>query len=123
MREEYAADSAIVAWWGTEIECASALSRREREGRLSGDRVAEALARLDALRSAWEEVEPSDVLRRTARRMVRTHPLRSGDALQLAAALAAAEGDPSSLELVTLDERLAEAARREGFRVGPQQQV
>jgi uncharacterized protein len=37
------------------------------------------------------------------------------DALQLAAAFAAAEGRPSSVELVTLDDRLAAAARREGF--------
>jgi predicted nucleic acid-binding protein len=45
------------------------------------------------------------------------HPLRAADALQLGAAIVAAEGDPSSLELVTLDHRLAEAAQREGFPV------
>jgi hypothetical protein len=36
-------------------------------------------------------------------------------ALQLAAAVVAAEGVPASLDLVTLDERAAAAARREGF--------
>ena len=45
------------------------------------------------------------------------HPLRTADALQLGAALVAADGDPQSLELVTLDRRLADAARREGFPV------
>ena len=45
------------------------------------------------------------------------HPLRAADALQLGAALVAADGDPQSLELVTLDNRLAEAARLEGFSV------
>jgi predicted nucleic acid-binding protein len=45
------------------------------------------------------------------------HPLRAADALQLGAALFAADGDPQSLELVTLDRRLADAARREGFPV------
>jgi len=39
------------------------------------------------------------------------------DALQLGAAVVLAEGLPSSLDVVTLDERLAAAARREGFTV------
>jgi hypothetical protein len=39
------------------------------------------------------------------------------DALQLAAAFAAAEGRPASLELITLDDRLCMAARKEGFAV------
>ena len=41
--------------------------------------------------------------------------MRAADALQLAAAFIAAERRPSSLEVITLDERLAEAARKEGF--------
>jgi len=43
------------------------------------------------------------------------HPLRAADALQLAAAFVAAERQPSSLAVVTLDDRLAVAARKEGF--------
>jgi predicted nucleic acid-binding protein len=53
----------------------------------------------------------------TARRLLRVHALSAADALQLAAAIAASEADPASLALVTLDDRLAEAARREGFLV------
>lgn len=45
------------------------------------------------------------------------YALRAADALQLGAALVAADGDPQSLELVTLDRRLAEAALQEGFPV------
>jgi predicted nucleic acid-binding protein len=41
--------------------------------------------------------------------------LRAADALQLAAAFVASERRPPTLELVTLDERLAAAARKEGF--------
>ena len=48
-------------------------------------------------------------------RFLRVHPLRAADALQLAAAFIAAERRPSSLEVVTLDDRLAAAARKEGF--------
>jgi predicted nucleic acid-binding protein len=45
------------------------------------------------------------------------HPLRTADALQLAAAFVAAEQRRSSLEVVTLDDRLAAAARKEGFQL------
>jgi hypothetical protein len=39
----------------------------------------------------------------------------AADALQLAAAYAAAERRPASLEIVTFDDHLANAARKEGF--------
>ena len=45
------------------------------------------------------------------------HSLRAVDALQLAAAFLAAEQRPTSLAMVTLDERLATAAQKEGFAV------
>lgn len=113
------ADPSMVVWWATPTECVSALARREREGSLSGDRMEGALERLDALAGAWREVNPTGAVRATARRMLRVHPLRTADALQLAAAAAAAEGAPGTLEVVTLDKRLAVAARREGFRIVP----
>lgn len=100
-------------WWGSPVECASALARLEREG----GTVAQAYDRLDGFAHAWAEVTPSDVIRRTAGRLLRTHPLCSADALQLAAAIVAAEGMPRSMPIVTLDSRLAEAAEREGFPV------
>jgi predicted nucleic acid-binding protein len=120
--DAYAADPSLVVWWGTEIECVSAISRRERMAESAEDTSA-ALDRLDELRAEWDEIEPTESIRRTARRLLRTHPLRAADALQLAAALNAAGDDPASLDVVTLDYRLIDAARREGFRVLPQQQV
>jgi predicted nucleic acid-binding protein len=52
--------------------------------------------------------------------MVESYPLRAADALQLGAAVVAAEGDPATLDFVTLDRRLANAAEREGFAIlGP----
>ena len=62
-------------------------------------------------------IDPSDVIRETATRFLRVHPLRAADALQLAAAFAAAERRPASLEIVTLDDRLADVAGKEGFAV------
>lgn len=75
------------------------------------------MGRLDSLAEAWNEVQPTAALRAAARRLLRVHSLRATDALQLAAAIIAAEGMPASLPIVTLDERLAIAARREGFAV------
>jgi hypothetical protein len=43
--------------------------------------------------------------------------LRAGDARQLGAAFVAAERRPPQLEVVTQDERLATAARKEGIAV------
>jgi hypothetical protein len=48
---------------------------------------------------------------------LRVHDLRVADALQLAAALAAAEARPATLAVVCLDDRLGAAAEREGFPV------
>jgi len=110
--------SGTVAWWGTSVEVAAVAARLRREERLTlreEERVLEAAA---TLRAAWVEVLPSEEVRTRAKRLLRVHALKAADALQLAAALVWA-GAPSGAELVTLDERLALAARLEGFRVLP----
>ncbi len=107
----------MLVWWGTPVECASAVARREREG---GLRVAEASAALERLRDladGWQEILPGDAVRTTAQRLLRVHPLHAADSLQLAAAVVAADQERATLEFVSLDERLREAASREGFPV------
>ena len=111
----YRRDPDIAAWWGTEVECASAIGRLERAGTLAAGDADKALARLDALRAAWHEVQPVVEVKMTARRFLRVHPLRAADAQQLAAAFVVSERRPSTLEFVCLDDRLNDAARREGF--------
>ena len=111
----YDADPVMFAWWATEIECTSAIARRQRVGHLREDVAAEAFARLSALKVAWHELEPGDEVRESAKRFIRVHDLRTADALQLAAAFLIAEARPSTLEFVSLDDRLLAAARREGF--------
>jgi predicted nucleic acid-binding protein len=113
-----AGDPEVAVWWGSRIECASALGRRERSAGVD-ESSARANRRLNTLSDDWIEVPPSEQLRELAVGLVRIHDLRAGDALQLAAALVAAEEHPATLDLVTLDDRLALAARREGFRVLP----
>jgi hypothetical protein len=116
-----AADRApMLVWWGTEVECASALARLEREGALAARAAVNAFDRLARIKAGWYEVDPSDVVREAAVRLLRVHALRAADALQLAAAFAASERRPATLTVVTLDDRLMAAARREGFSVeGP----
>ena len=119
IRKLYDADPEMMAWWGAEAECVSALARLERASPSVGPAVEDALGRLDALRRSWHEVQCVLTVREAARRLLRVHDLRAADALQLAAAIVASENRPSTMELVCLDQRLAGAARREGFRIVP----
>ena len=112
-----ASDPDMLVWWGSGVECASALARLERDAALDPRVAVIAFDRLNQLASGWHEVDPSDIVRETATRLLRVHSLRAADALQLAAAFIAAEQRPGSLEMLTLDDRLANAARKEGFAV------
>ena len=111
----YSDEPGVIVWWGASVECASSIARREREGKLSPQEATEALGRLDIIAESWSRIEPVDAVLEIARRLLRVHPLRAADALQLAAAVLASEGRPSTLEFVCLDERLTIAAQREGF--------
>ena len=81
--------------------------------------VRTALRALELLRSSWSEVAASEAVRDEGVRLLRIHPLRAADALQLAAALVWSEGKPTGLVVVTLDTRLGAAVSREGFTVLP----
>jgi uncharacterized protein len=110
-------DPTMLVWWASEVECESAIARLERDGELSEAQALQARERLDTLAARWNVLQPVQGVRATARRLLRTHPLRAADSLQLAAAMTASEGDPTSIEIVVLDVRLTEAARREGLTV------
>ncbi len=110
-------DPATAVWWATPVECASALARLEREGRLTEAGWKSASVRLAAAGRGWTEVPPIERVREQATRLLRLHTLRAADSLQLAAAIVLADFEPRTLEFVTLDRPLAAAARREGFEV------
>ena len=116
-------DAGMVVWWGTRIECISALARCARENRLNAVNFAEARRRLAVLGGNWDEVQPNDDVRASAERVVTVHSLRAADAIQLAAAVAACRGATAGLPFVSLDTRLREAAAREGFTVLPENAV
>jgi predicted nucleic acid-binding protein len=112
-------DRAMAAWWGTPVECASAAARLRREERLALADEDAVLGLLRTLRASWLEVLPSDEVRNEATRLLRVHSLKAADALQLAAATVLTGSRRSAVALVTFDERLALAARLEGFEVLP----
>lgn len=119
VREMLHADETLVVWWGTVLECRSAISRTLREGVLDDRTAEQALAVLKHLAGAWTEVLPGERLRGIAGRILMTHSLRAADALQLAAAVVWADGDESACTFMCQDARLRSAARAEGFTVLP----
>ncbi len=117
MQDLLKADADVITWWASRVEAASALTRLGREGAIDDQFLQAALTRLDAFAETWDEVAPTDLIRDHATRLLRVHPLRAADALQLASAIIVSEHRPQVLPLVTLDRRLGEAALREGFSV------
>ena len=110
-------DPDMVLWILSRLELVSAIERRARERKLTARQRALALGRIERLSKDAHEVSDVAAVRSRAVPLLARHPLRAADAVQLSAALLVADPDPSSLTVVALDRRLAEAAQREGFRV------
>jgi len=117
VRRWQAVDPEITTWMMTRIEVASAIARWKREQPELAVLWNTAIRNVHIVSARWIEISDAAVVRRHAERIIMDHPLRAADALQLGSAIVAADGDPSSLEFVTFDRRLAEAAAREGFPV------
>ena len=110
-------DAEILVWYGTWAELESAICRRERESSIDPEQAAMARTRLSVLTRAWLEVQPTSWVRERAIRLLRVHPLRAADAMQLAAALVAFKERTAGNRFLTADLRLAKAAILEGFAV------
>jgi len=114
----YREDAEQAVWCLTEVEVASALSRRVREG-IESDDERNARTQLRFLMTRWMEITSLESVRGRAVRLLGTHSLRAADALQLAAALVFCDERTESLPFVCLDDRLADAAGKERFPVLP----
>jgi len=112
-------DDAMVVWTLTPVEVVSAVRRLVREKALSEEAARTTELRLGEMMDRCHVVIDVDAVKSLATRLLRLHPLRAFDALQLGAALHWAEGHPQGRSLHTFDDRLAEAAQREGFVVPP----
>jgi predicted nucleic acid-binding protein len=110
-------DPRVVVWTLARVELLSALARRRRIDASYAPAIAAARRDVFEMWEHWSEITAVDVVRRCAERLVESHPIKAGDALQLGAALVAVEQNPELYEFVTLDEVQATAAEREGLRV------
>ena len=117
LQGEYAGDPVITVWCMTSVEVWSGICRLRRERLLDSPGVRTARRRLRSLVRSWIEIDDVLAVRQRAQRLLETHALRAADSLQLAAALVLVSDRPEGFPFLTLDERLAEAADREGFEV------
>jgi predicted nucleic acid-binding protein len=106
----------------TWVEVLSAFARRQRLGDLSSDRVARVVDSFHYdLDVQYQVIELNDIVAENAGELIRRHPLRAYDAVQLASALrmrpAFAQAEPGSLTFVTADVRLGTVAQAEGMQV------
>lgn len=110
-------DPSVIVWEGTSVELLSALSRYRRHS--SGFDDLWPSVRHEVLQRwvSWSRVADLAKAALRAQRLVNVHPLKAGDAFQLAAALVACEDQPQRIDVVTRDQTLAGAARLEGFQV------
>ncbi len=112
---ELLASDRFVTWWGSRLEAVSAIERRRRDNAFTAAVAQRAVDRLDALAARWIVVRPTDHVLARAERLLRLHPLRAADALQLAAALVACGERTEGERFHCGDGRLIDAARLEGF--------
>src|SRR6266571_5978629 len=59
-------DPDMVVWWGTEIECVSAIARAERDALFTSAEANEAMRRLDSLATRWHVIQAGDRVRQNA---------------------------------------------------------
>jgi len=108
-------DQPMIVWFLSKTEIFSALCRKVREGALSEADLETARAARDRWFEASVVVRDMPAVAKRADRILRVHRLRAADALQLAAAVLVCEPDVEAHRFITFAQRLARAARREGF--------
>jgi hypothetical protein len=101
------------------VEARSAPARLMNEGKMSRTGLQQAVARLEAQRSSWLEVAPSDNVRNLAAEIPEQYGLRALDSFQLAAGLVWCREKPRGRLFVCGDAILVNAAFRADFGIYP----
>lgn len=101
----------------SEVEVASAIARRAREGAFAAPLRDRMTAALDGDLPALAVVEMIPEITAEARALLVRHPLRAGDAIQLASCLYLQRELREAVPFVAFDQRLSDAARAEGLTV------
>ncbi len=102
----------------TWIECDRVLHRYQALGGRSPDLIRDAQSRLLAIRRGWISIELTEECQRIASGDFPLEPIRTLDALHLAAAVVA-QGWVGPLHVLSLDQRIRENARLLGFSLQP----
>jgi predicted nucleic acid-binding protein len=98
----------------SEVEVTSALVRRWRQGDLTQEALDRTLDALQADLRSLNLIEPVAEITALAGTLLRRHPLRAGDALQLASSVYLQRKVRGKLEFWAFDQRLNEAAAKVG---------
>ncbi len=98
---------------------ASALARRAREGAFTTAERDRAIKNLNRDIQTWIVVELTPSLLRDAQALIARHPLRTGDALQLASCLYVQQESGQRFPFAAFDDRLNAAAKAEGLTLLP----
>ena len=101
----------------SEVEISSGIIRRAREGAFTIQRRDRMLAALQSDVRALAIVEMTPEVTAHARTLLMRHPLRAGDAVQLASCVYLQQQLAQPVPFVAFDGRLVHAARAEGLTV------
>ncbi len=112
-------DQEVLLWCLSRVEVVSAMTRRLREQSLTFGEFQSAKTRLQHILEGAYQITALEKVMNRAVRLLEVHPLRAADACQLASVLVATQEDPDRVSLICFDERLKEAAIKEGFVVNP----
>jgi predicted nucleic acid-binding protein len=105
----------LAAWWATQVEMISGLTRLDRSGQITHDQFLIGKRIVLEIVREWDSISSTASIAANACSLLELHPLRAADALQLAAALEWCEGKPRGKIFLTFDKRLREAAGLAGF--------
>jgi predicted nucleic acid-binding protein len=97
-------------------EVHAGLTRKRRDGHLSGRDYAQACRQFDRDWQAYIRVDLRDEILQLARDLIQRHPLRGFDAIHLASALSLKSALGEDIAFAAADERLLRAAEAEHLR-------
>ena len=114
MQQVIAADGNVAVSFITPVELTSTIWRRGRRW-YDQPSFRRSLFKIAEIEANWMMIDEHEPIIKSARQLITKYVLRSGDAIQLAAALLLAGDHPEDLPFISLDQDLARAARDEGF--------
>jgi len=118
VRKALAGADLVLASHLTLIECSRVLIRAAAAGRLTEAQMATRESRLRQVESSWTLLEVDAEIIERARRPFPVEPIRTLDAIHLAAALVARSAVPG-IALLSLDDRVRRCGRQLGFELLP----